>query len=140
MQPLINFQNDIVTGIVVQGKQLGRTIGYPTANIEPYKLVDLPKGVYGVYVYYGEKLYMGVMNVGERPSFNDGNHITYEVHILDFNDDLYGKELSVEFAFYVRNEQKFSSLPDLIQQLNKDARYTANRRKKALALWGRLHA
>lgn len=132
MHSLKNTQHDLITGIVVQGKQIGRTIGFPTANIEIYKLFNLsmPKGVYGVYVYYGKQRYVGVMNVGERPTFDDGNHLTYEVHILDFNDNLYGEELTVEIKFFVRNEQKFNSLPELIQQLNKDVHYTTNRLQK----------
>lgn len=138
MCSLKNTQYDLITGIVIQGKQLGRTIGFPTANIVPYKLFNpsMPKGVYGVYVYYGDQRCIGVMNVGERPTFDDGNHLTYEVHILDFNDNLYGKELTVEIELFVRNEQKFPSLPELIQQLNKDVHYTANRLQKKRVMYG----
>ena len=139
MRSLKNTQYDLITGIVVQGKQIGRTIGFPTANIDPYKLFNpnpsMPKGVYGVYVYYGDQRCIGVMNVGERPTFDDGSHLTYEVHILDFNDNLYGKELTVEMKFFIRNELKFSSLPELIQQLNKDVHYTTNRFKKKYAMY-----
>lgn len=131
MRSIRNSQYDLLTGIVIQGKQLGRTIGFPTANIKPNKLFNLPKGVYGVFVYHGKNRYTGVMNVGERPSFDDGNHLTYEVHILEFNNNLYGEELTIEIAFFVRNERKFSSLPKLINQLNKDVLYTANRLSEA---------
>jgi riboflavin kinase len=140
MRSIRNSQYDLVTGIVVQGKQLGRTIGFPTANIEPYKRINLPKGVYGVYVYHREVRYSGVMNVGERPSFDDGNHLTYEVHVLDFNGDLYEEELTVEIAFFVRNEEKFSTLTHLIKQLTIDVRYTTNRLNGAYVLGGQLHA
>ncbi|WP_158583015.1 riboflavin kinase [Lysinibacillus yapensis] len=140
MRSIRNSRYDLITGIVVQGKQLGRTIGFPTANIKPNRLFNLPKGVYGVFVNHRENRYTGVMNVGERPSFDDGNHLTYEVHVLDFNDNLYGEELTVEIAFFVRNEQKFSSLPNLIKQLNKDVLYTANRLNTTYIGGGQLHA
>ena len=117
-------RNATIKGIVVRGKQLGRTIGFPTANIAPYKLLNLQKGVYGVYVDCRGNRYIGVMNVEERPSFDDGNHTTYEVHILDFNENIYEEEIAVEIAFYIRQECKFSSVSDLIQQLKKDVHYT----------------
>lgn len=143
MHSLKKHQYDLIMGVVVQGKQLGRTIGFPTANIAPYTSFtpSIPKGVYGVHVFHGEDQYIGVMNVGERPSFDDGNHLTYEVHILDFNANLYGEELTVEIAFYVRKERMFPSLPDLIQQLNKDVRYTTNRLQNGTyVIGGHLHA
>lgn len=143
MLSLKNTQYNLITGIVVQGKQLGRTIGFPTANINPSKIMNasLRKGVYGVYVYYGNEQYIGVMNVGERPSFDDGNHLTYEVHILDFNDNLYGRELIVETAIFIREEQRFPSLSDLIQQLHKDVHYATSRlEKEILAIGGLPHA
>lgn len=117
-------EESYIAGIVVQGKQLGRTIGFPTANIEVSTATNYENGAYGVYVYYHGKQYQGVMNIGERPTFDDGIHRTYEVHILDFNDNLYGEELTVEVMFYIRPEKKFDSLQALIQQLHADVFYT----------------
>ena len=117
-------EESYIAGIVVQGKQLGRTIGFPTANIEVSTAANYENGAYGVYVYYHGKRYQGVMNIGERPTFDDGIHRTYEVHILDFNDNLYGEELTVEVMFYIRSEKKFDSLQALIQQLHADVFYT----------------
>lgn len=107
-------------GRVVKGKQLGRTIGFPTANVEIDTEMSLENGVYGVYVYRQNKRYFGVMNVGKRPTFNDGEHKTYEVHILDFQDDIYDENLTVEIMFHIRPERKFQQLQDLIQQLHLD--------------------
>ena len=112
-----------VRGIVEHGEGRGRTIGYPTANIElsdPRKLV--PKlGVYAVRVHRprtGATL-DGMMNIGRRPTF-DGMDVTAEVHVLDFKDDLYGETLRVEFLRRLRDEQKFESADHLARQLSDD--------------------
>lgn len=107
-------------GQVVKGKQLGRTIGFPTANLEVDVGTFLENGVYGVYVFIQGKRYLGVMNIGKRPTFNDGDHNTYEVYILDFNDNIYQEKLTIEIKFYIRPEQKFNQLQDLVQQLQAD--------------------
>lgn len=117
-------KEQFLSGVVVKGKQLGRTIGFPTANIDVHGAINYENGAYGVFVYYRGKRYQSVMNIGERPTFNDGVHRTYEVHILDFNEDLYGQELTVEVMFYIRPEQKFGDLKALIQQLHADVFYT----------------
>lgn len=131
MSRLINPHYGSITGVVVKGKQLGRTIGFPTANIEPISLTraTIAKGVYGVYVHIKGERHLGVMNVGERPSIDDGNHLTYEVNILDFDEDLYGKELTVKIIFFIRNEKKFPSLAELIKQIKKDVNYAKIRLK-----------
>lgn len=116
-------EEEYISGIVVLGKQLGRTIGFPTANIEVSKASNYENGAYGVYVYYHGKRYQGVMNIGERPTFDDGVHRTYEVHILDFNENLYNQEVTVEVMFYIRPEKKFESLKALVQQLHADVFY-----------------
>lgn len=107
-------------GCVIKGKQLGRTIGFPTANVNVEVEVSLNNGVYGVRIYRQNKVYFGVMNVGKRPTFDDGEHMTYEVHILDFHHDIYDEQILVEIMFYIRPEQKFNQLKDLIQQLHAD--------------------
>jgi riboflavin kinase/FMN adenylyltransferase len=108
-------------GIVVKGKQLGRTIGFPTANI---KISDTDKlipadGVYAVKVRYKEELLNGMLNIGFRPTVN-GVIRTIEVNILDFNAEIYGEELEIQFIQYIRPEQKFEGLNQLKEQLESD--------------------
>ncbi|MCM3653411.1 riboflavin kinase [Metabacillus litoralis] len=112
-----------IKGTVVKGRQIGRTIGFPTANLAIYTANKdhLKKGVYGVKVYHDEKAYYGVMNIGVRPTFKDGDpSVSYEVHILDFHKDIYHEQLEVEVLFFVREEKAFQSKDQLIQQLNLD--------------------
>lgn len=116
-----------ITGIVVNGKQLGGKIGFPTANIdisESYKLI--PKtGVYIVKSVINEVTVFGMMNIGNRPTVN-GEYQTIEVHFFDFNEDLYHKELTIELLYFLRDEQKFDSVNDLIIQLKKDKESSLN--------------
>ncbi len=110
--------NYLLTGIVTKGKQLGRTIGYPTANIqikEDYKL--LPKnGVYIVKSIIKNKTVFGMMNIGVRPTV-DGVTQTIEIHFFDYNDDLYEQEIVVSILKRIRDEKKFESLAALKDQL-----------------------
>ena len=114
-------------GKVVNGKQLGGKIGFPTANIdvvEIYKLI--PKtGVYIVKSSIENKIVYGMMNIGNRPTIN-GTHQTIEVHFFDFNQDIYEKELTIELLYFLREEQKFDSVNDLIIQLEKDKKISLN--------------
>jgi riboflavin kinase/FMN adenylyltransferase len=116
-----------LTGEVVKGKQLGRTIGFPTANIqieEDYKLI--PKnGVYVVKTTINQKEIFGMMNIGFNPTVN-GQKQTIEVNLFDFDADIYGQKVEVSLLKYLREEQKFSSVDSLKEQLNLD-------RKTALA-------
>ena len=110
-----------LNGKVIKGNGVGRTIKYPTANIEikeTYKLIP-PKGVYLVKIYLGENEFSGMMNIGNRPTINGLNQ-TIEVHIFDFDKDIYGKNLKVCFLKKIRKEKKFDSLPSLKSQLKKD--------------------
>ncbi|GFD78276.1 riboflavin biosynthesis protein [Tenacibaculum sp. KUL118] len=113
--------NFSLTGKVVNGKQLGGKIGFPTANIdipEDYKLI--PKtGVYIIKSIIENTTIYGMMNIGNRPTV-DGEHQTIEVHYFNFNQNLYCKELTIELLYYLRNEQKFDSVSCLISQLKKD--------------------
>jgi len=116
-------RNYSISGIVQSGKQLGRNLGYPTANITPdhnYKLVPAD-GVYAVKVSVDENIYTGMLNIGHRPTVNKGNeNMTIEVHIIDYTGDLYGKRITLSFYKRIRNEMKFNSLDDLIKQLDLD--------------------
>lgn len=105
-------------GVVVKGRQLGRTIGFPTANIyvsENYKLIP-QNGVYAVRVHCRNKSLAGIMNIGTRPTV-DGIGRTNEVHIFDFNEDIYGETLTVQLHHFIRPEKKFTSLDDLKAQI-----------------------
>lgn len=113
--------NYYFSGIVVKGNQLGRTIGFPTANIlikEDYKLIP-KKGVYLVKSIIKGDLVYGIMNIGVRPTLN-GTNQTIEVHYLDFDEDLYEQQLTVEVLEFIRAEQKFDSLEILKNQIQKD--------------------
>ena len=113
--------NYFFTGTVIKGKQLGRTIGFPTANIhieEDYKLI--PKnGVYLVKSLLNGKLIYGMMNIGKRPTV-DGENQTIEVHFIDFDQNLYDQEITMEVLDFIRDEQKFASLEALKNQIQKD--------------------
>ena len=120
-----------LTGTVVHGLQLGRTLGYPTANIqvtEDYKLI--PKdGVYAVYSYIDARKVYGMMSIGKNPTI-EGKGASIEVYFFDFNGDLYDRELTIYFVKYLREERKFSSVALLKKQLQDDET-TA---RKAIAL------
>ncbi len=110
-----------ITGIVVEGQKLGRTIGFRTANIiYPPELIDLPYGVYSVNVFVHNKKYKGMTNFGIRPTVSDTHIATLETHILDFDEDIYGETIRIEFIAKIRDEQKFNSLDELKAQIKKD--------------------
>ena len=111
-----------VHGVVVAGNRLGRTIGFPTANMqlyEPLKLIP-GNGVYFVKVQTLGKHYYGMCNVGYRPTVGMGNARTIETNIFDFDEDIYGLDLEVTFISRIREEVKFDSLDELRVQLEKD--------------------
>lgn len=112
----------LLRGFVIEGNKLGRTIGFPTANIfieDQDKLI--PKnGVYAVYVYIEGERYKGMLNIGVRPTINNDKRRTIEVHIFDFNEDIYGKTVRLELIAFMRDEVKFEGLDALILQLKQD--------------------
>ncbi|HQK38188.1 MAG TPA: bifunctional riboflavin kinase/FAD synthetase [Bacteroidales bacterium] len=116
-----------LTGKVTGGSRIGRTIGFPTANIEPedpLKLVPAG-GVYAVTVLADGMWRQGMLNIGWRPTINDNAlNQTIEVHIFDYDQDLYGKNLTLAFHFRLRDEMKFSNVQELKQQLERDAMHT----------------
>ncbi|MEK6448443.1 riboflavin kinase [Priestia aryabhattai] len=110
-------------GKVIHGRKIGRAINFPTANlhINQESLTGLSGGVYGVEVYHKGSMYYGVMNIGIRPTFKEiVPSVSYEVHILDFNQEIYGDSLSIKIIFFIRDEIAFKSKYQLIQQLNDD--------------------
>ena len=114
----------ILSGTVIPGRQLGRTIGVPTANLALPALLVQPKfGVYACTTVIDGKTYRAVTNIGKRPTV-EGTNVTVEPWILDFEGDLYGKEISLSFHKFLRPEQKFDSLEDLKAQIRKDRSQT----------------
>lgn len=113
-------------GVVVSGQRLGRTIGFPTANMKLYNpLKAVPgNGVYAVWAEVFGKRYMGMCNIGTRPTVAEGNERTIETYILDFNEDIYGLDLKIKFVDKIRDEVKFTSLEMLKGQLEKDRNST----------------
>lgn len=129
----VNTANDLLgrkysfRGLVAKGRQLGRTIGFPTANVqvpETYKLIP-GDGVYAVKVEVRNEYHFGMMNIGMRPTVN-GIGRTQEVNIFDFNDDIYGEKIKVEIIDFIRKEQKFNGLDELKNQINLDKQATLN--------------
>lgn len=114
-----------ILGVVVAGNRLGRTIGFPTANIslyEPLKLIP-GNGVYLVKVTLDDRKFHGMCNVGVRPTVGKGNGVTIETNIFDFDEDIYGLDLKLEFVSKIRDERPFSDLNALAAQLRLDKEF-----------------
>ena len=109
-------------GTVVDGYKVGRKIGFPTANLRvdfPNKLIP-SIGVYAVYVYVNGEKHKGMLNIGYRPTINNGTDLSIEVHILDFQGDIYHQKMRIEFIDFLRPEEKFNSVDELVLQMQKD--------------------
>lgn len=113
-------RNYSISGHVINGKKLGRTIGVPTANLTPEedKLLP-PNGVYISNININGDMFNGITNVGFNPTLNE-RKLVVETFIIDFNDDIYGEYITVEFLSFVRKEQKFSGIEELKNQLHSD--------------------
>jgi riboflavin kinase/FMN adenylyltransferase len=110
-----------VSGPVLHGNEIGRTIGFPTVNqLPPKEKLLPPNGVYAVEVNLDGTTWQGVSNIGCKPTIQGENPIGVETFIFDFHDRIYGKQIKVSFLEYIRKEQKFESLEKLKEQLNKD--------------------
>ena len=110
-----------ITGLVVKGNSIGRSLGFPTANIEvadEFKLIAA-NGVYVCRVYYMGKCYKGMSNIGVRPTINHGD-LTIEVHIFDFDKRIYNEQITIAFVDRLRDEKKFENLEALTEQLKID--------------------
>lgn len=110
------------TGTVIRGLGNGRKLGFPTANIRPDSPLELEKGVYAARIEIDGVRYKGMFYVGTRPSLGLTEN-TYEVHLLHFSGNLYGKTLSFELMQFIRPEQKFESMEALVEQLKKDLKF-----------------
>lgn len=115
--------NFTLSGTVVNGKKLGRKLGFPTANIEAsdkYKIIP-GYGVYAVYAEIEGVVLKGMLNIGMRPTFNNNaDNRSIEVNIFDFSEDIYGKEITLSFIAKIRDEKKFAGIETLVNQLNYD--------------------
>ena len=117
-----------MTSKVIVGDMRARKINFPTANCEPGQHILPLKGVYNVYAILEGKKYKGIANFGERPTV-DGDKILLETHIFDFDEDIYGKELTVELLTFIRHEKKFDNFQKLTEQINKDIKTARNYHK-----------
>jgi riboflavin kinase/FMN adenylyltransferase len=109
------------TGTVVIGKRLGSSIGFPTANVQLHNLTQLPRfGVYAVRVHIDKKTYLGCLNIGINPTVEANLDTKIEIHILEFDENIYDKDISFELIEFIRDEKKFGSIDDLTAQIQLD--------------------
>lgn len=122
----------VLAGEVVHGKKLGRTIGFPTANLKVEENITIPKkGIYYTNVEIDGVIYKGITNIGNNPTVN-GHNTTVETYILDFSKDIYGEKIKLYFIESIREEIKFPSLEELKKQLEKDKMFAINRNIKII--------
>lgn len=123
-----------LTGTVVQGARRGKKLGFPTANIKPdHEQKAIPKaGVYAVRGYMDQSDYGGMMNIGTRPTFEKESEPVLEVHLFDFNRNIYGKTIQIEFLDRIRSEKRFDSKEELINQIQQDKKIAENINKSYL--------
>lgn len=120
-----------LSGKIVEGFQVGRTIGFPTANIrswERFKVVPT-LGVYAVLVHIRDIIYKGMLYIGTRPTLHNDPEISVEVNIFDFSGDLYEQSLTVEFVDFIRGDRKFDAMEELVEQIHKDKSMVIDRLK-----------
>jgi riboflavin kinase/FMN adenylyltransferase len=118
----------LLTGTIETGNQIGRKIGFPTANIrpiDPLKLIPA-EGVYAVLLNLSGRFEKGMMNIGTRPTIDNNLNITIEVHILNFNEDIYNQKIDIAIIERIRDEQKFSDIEQLKTQLEFDRKNVSN--------------
>ncbi|WP_195945362.1 bifunctional riboflavin kinase/FAD synthetase [Paraclostridium bifermentans] len=116
-------RNYFLEGEVIHARKIGRTIGFPTANLKAEDKLIIPKnGIYAVKVYIENKVYYGATNIGYNPTVN-GKALSIETNIIDFDEEIYGEIIKVEFLDRIRDEKKFNSLDELKSQLSKDVNF-----------------
>ncbi|ASZ62398.1 RNA-binding riboflavin kinase RibR [Bacillus subtilis] len=116
----------IIAGTVVKGKQLGRKLGFPTANVDA-KMHGLRNGVYGVLATVNHQFHLGVMNIGVKPTVGSNLEKTLEIFLFDFHRDIYGEKIECSILFKIREERRFDSLESLTKQIKKDISCVAKR-------------
>jgi len=113
--------NYAVTGAVIHGKKIGRTIGYPTVNLKMTNRLKPKLGVYAGIIHYNNKKLHGAISIGNRPTITDDDHeILLEMNIFDFNQEIYGANVTIEFIKFIREELKFNNIDDLKIQIEQD--------------------
>ncbi|MEW6614515.1 MAG: bifunctional riboflavin kinase/FAD synthetase [Thermodesulfobacteriota bacterium] len=116
-------RNYSISGKVGRGRDRGKGLGFPTANLKSVEEIHPKPGIYVVHVFYGDHPYQGVVNIGFNPTFADGT-LSIEVHILDFNKDIYDENIKVSFVERLRDEKAFDSPETLVEQIKKDVERT----------------
>ena len=123
----VKLANELLTrpftiiSTVIHGRNRGKGIGFPTANIDVNGIYVIPKvGVYAGSILYANEKYSAVINVGYNPTFNKRDDISIECHLINFEGDLYGETIEVEFLDFLREERKFANVAELTEQINKD--------------------
>lgn len=127
--------NYTLSGKIIEGYQVGRTIGFPTANMkvwEKYKVVPL-LGVYAVFVHFQDKTHEGMLYIGTRPTLHNDPQISVEVNIFDFDGDLYNQSLTVEFIDFIRGDERFDKVEELIASIHRDKQRVKARLEKEKA-------
>ena len=112
-------RNWSMQGTVIKGDKRATAMNFPTANLVPGELIHPKKGVYAIRARYIDRWSKGIANFGERPTV-DGKRLLLEAHLFEFNQDIYGKELTVEFLTFIREEKKFDNFALLAEQIQKD--------------------
>lgn len=113
-------KNYHIKGKVIKGNQMGRTLGYKTANIKPDNIIIPAPGVYITKVKIGLLNHLSLTNIGYNPTINKQDNLRIETHIINFNREIYGKNIKIQFIKYLRAEQKFNTKEELIAQLEDD--------------------
>ena len=115
-------------GMVTQGHHVGRKMGFPTANLQPVDVERLipSGGVYAAWAEVGGRCHKAMLNIGHRPTLNNGDDLSIEAHLFDFTGDLYGQSLRLHFVSRLRDERRFDSLESLARQIRHDAEQTLN--------------
>ncbi len=111
----------VLTGKVIHGKGLGRTVGMPTANLQPARGSEIPpQGVYASLVHIKDGVYIGVTNIGERPTVDNDSRFTIETNINSFDKDIYGDTMTLTILYFLRPIKKMKSLKEVKEQVDKD--------------------
>lgn len=119
--------NYSLSGVIVAGEKIGRKLGFPTANMQLYNPLKIVpgRGVYVVQVQVLKGVYIGICNIGIRPTVSKDNKESIEAHILNFNEDIYGLDMTIKFLYKIREEQKFPTRADLVEQLVRDKEFAS---------------
>lgn len=117
-----------IRGVVTEGNRIGRTLDFPTANLVFPREKVVPKyGVYASHIYYNGRTYKGISNIGVKPTISSHETCGVETYLFDFDEDIYGKEITVSLSEYIRGEQKFAGLAELKAQVDRDIQFVKNK-------------